>query len=496
MSLPCPARAGCVIVCSPRAGCVIVCSARAGCVTVCPARAGCVIVCPARAGCVTVCPARAGCVIGVSRARWVCHCVSGARTVCHCLSGARWVCDSVSGARCVCDSVFAARWVCHCVSGARWLCDSVFAARWVSHGVFAARWVCRCLSGERLVCVIGVLERCVCVSFVCQCTVCGSFLCQRATCVSFVLSAICECVCHWSCVPFVSLSHLCHKAGWPTGRHTGREAGRMARKAAVRGVSEEPWWGAELTGGWELTMHPGLGLGVSPLVNMLCTGLGIDSGALLPERTEPDRSADRGAGQQANRSANTHRQEERQVGRQTSRQVGRRVGRQEGRQTGRLVLSRGCLQAPVPCALRWNLCLFRIARPTGKQQLYCTVICPWPQHPMRCPLPQPPTGGCHHLRMTPRQRGVRALSRGLATAPELREYGLSDWRLHETSTFALYCTVICPWPQHCDCPIPQTSHLPCTARSYAHGHSTVIAQYHRQHICPVLHGHMLMAAAL
>ena len=69
-----------------------------------------------------------------------------------------------------------------------------------------------------------------------------------------------------------------HPAGIPdrqpgraTGRHTGREAGRMAGKAAVKGVNERPWWGAELTGGLELTMHPGLGLGVSPLVNMLCT---------------------------------------------------------------------------------------------------------------------------------------------------------------------------------------------------------------------------------
>ena len=85
---------------------------------------------------------------------------------------------------------------------------------------------------------------------------------------------------------------------------------------------------------------------------------------------------------------------------------------------------------------------------TSTFALYCMVICPWPQHPMRCPLHQPPTGGCHHLRMTLRQRGVRAPSGGLATAPELRQYALFDWRLHETSTFALYCMVICPWPQH------------------------------------------------
>ena len=44
--------------------------------------------------------------------------------------------------------------------------------------------------------------------FVCQCTVCGSFLCQRTMCVSFVVSAVCECVCHLSCLPFVSLSLL------------------------------------------------------------------------------------------------------------------------------------------------------------------------------------------------------------------------------------------------------------------------------------------------
>ena len=56
--------------------------------------------------------------------------------------------------------------------------------------------------------------------------------------------------------------------------------------------------------------------------------------------------------------------------------------------------------------------------------------------------------------MTLRQRGVRAPSGGLATASELRQYGLFEWCLQ------------------------RPAHLPCTAQSYAHGCNTVIGQYH------------------